>query len=538
MRWRASLLDLILLGGSLIDGSGTPRFASDIGISGERIAVIGDLRERESHQVLDVSGLSVTPGFIDMHGHSDLSLLADPRAASKLHQGVTTEISGQCGISAAPLFAHAKHELPAWTNINDIELTWTHMQEYLTQVEEKRLAINYGTLVGHSNLRYAITLREDRAIKPLELIEMRVILAQALEEGALGMSSGLFYTPGSYADGPELSALGGTLNLFDGLYATHIRNEGSYLEQALKEAIQVGTSAHVPVHISHLKLTSRSLWGQAERILALLEHARQMGIDLSWDQYPYAAAATTLDAVIPPRFHSGGLDNLLLHMQDPGVRADIIRAMQTEVDTTWENMVFESGWDRIQISSHPDRREWVGRTIADVAVENGRDPYEFALDLVLETRSQVEIIDFCMFEEDVEAILCHPDTIIVTDAQTHAPDGLLSQGSPHPRAYGTYPRILGHYVRERNLLTWEDAVRKMSVLPAERLKLEARGLIREGYYADLVVFDPHRIADRATYSDPHQYPTGIHYVLVNGQIAIQDGEQTEARAGQVLRRRG
>jgi N-acyl-D-amino-acid deacylase len=532
------VLDLILLGGTLIDGTGTPRFENDIGIFGERIAAIGDLREREAHQVLDVGGMYVTPGFIDMHGHSDLSLLADPRAASKLHQGVTTEISGQCGNSSAPLFAHVRNELPAWTSLVGVELTWTHLREYLALLQEQGLAINYGTLVGHSNLRYAVTLGENRALTPLELIEMRVILAQALEEGALGMSTGLFYTPSSYADQAEISALCGTLNLFNGLYATHIRNEGSHLEEALQEAIQAGIAVDVRVHISHLKLASKSLWGQAERILASLDHAYMGGIDLSWDQYPYAAAATTLDAAIPPRFHSGGSDALLQRLRDPGVRGAIIEAMRTEVETDWENMAFESGWDHIQISSHPSRPEWVGRTVADIATDNDRDPYEMALDLVLETRSQVEIIDFCMHEGDVETILRHPATIIISDAQTLAADGTLSKGMPHPRGYGTYPRVLGYYVRERNLLTWEEAVRKMSALPAERLNLEGRGLIREGYYADLVVLDPQKIADRATYTDPHHYPAGIHQVLVNGKLALQGGEQTDERAGQVLRRRG
>jgi N-acyl-D-amino-acid deacylase len=532
------LLDLILLGGTLIDGTGSPRFESDIGITGQRITAIGDLREREAHQVLDISGLFITPGIIDIHGHSDLSLLADSRAASKLHQGVTTEISGQCGISAAPLFGHTRNQLSTWINVVGVEPTWTHMWEYLEQLEKKRLAINYGTLVGHSNLRYAVTSGEDSALKPLELIEMRVILAQALEEGALGMSSGLFYTPSSYADESEISALCGTLDLFNGLYATHIRNEGSNLERSLQEAIRVGVSVDVRVHISHLKLASRSLWGQAERILALLDHARQRGIDLSWDQYPYAAAATTLDAVIPPRFHSGGSDALRQRLRDPQMREAIIQAIKNEVDTEWENVVFESGWDHIQISSHPTRREWVGRTVTDIAAENGRDPYEMVLDLVLESPSQVEMIDFCMHEDDVEAILRHPATIIVSDAQTLAPDGPLSQGLPHPRAYGTYPRVLGYYVRERNSLTWEEAVHKMSAMPAERLDLEARGLIRQGYFADLMVFDPQMIADRATYTDPHRYPTGIQHVLVNGEFALRDGEQTEARAGQVLRRRG
>lgn len=530
------MLDIILLGATIIDGTRAKRYKGDIGVSGERIAAIGDLRGGEAHQVLDISGLFVAPGFIDMHSHSDLALLADPRAASKLHQGVTTEIVGQCGVSAAPLFGRTRNELPVWMNMVGIEPAWTHMHEYLDLLEWQGLAINFGTLVGHSNLRYAVTLGENRALKPLELIEMRVILAQSLEEGALGLSSGLFYTPGSYADEAELSALGGTLDLFQGIYATHIRNEGSYLIASLQEAIQVGLSGKVPVHISHLKLASRSLWGQAGKVLGVLEQAHKGGANLSWDQYPYAAAATTLDAVIPPRFHSGGFDALLRRLREPGVRKAIIHAMQSEVDTGWENMVYESGWENMQVSSHPTQEAWVGHSIADIAAENDRDPYEMALDMVLETRSQVEIIDFCMHEDDVEAILRHPYTIIASDAQAVAPDGLLSKGSPHPRAYGTFPRVLGRYVREREALSWEEAINKMSGLPAERLNLDSRGLIREGFFADLVVFDPQTILDQSTFVDPHRYPDGIRHVLVNGELALQDGEQTEARSGQVLRR--
>jgi N-acyl-D-amino-acid deacylase len=530
------MFELILFGGLLIDGTGAPPRRADVAVADERVVAIGDLGQRESRRAIDVSGLLVTPGFIDIHAHSEVPLLVDPRAASKVRQGVTSEISGMCGLSAAPLNGQARAEFAVWASRLGLEPGWTTLAEYLELLESTGLVLNFGTLCGHGNLRNAAVGSAARPPTPAEQDAMARMLTQALEEGALGLSSGLFYTPGSYADVAELATLGKVVAEHGGLYDTHIRNEGRRLEKALQEAIEVGRASGVAVQISHLKLASRDHWGQAERLLDYLDATRAGGLDLGWDQYPYAAAATTLDAAVPPKYHGGGMAALLQRLHDPQQRAQIAQAMVSDTDGDWENMTGESGWDNILLSFHPTRPELAGRTLADIAAASGADPLETALDLLLESEGQAMIVDFCMDERDVATILRHPSTIIVTDAEALAADGPLSLGTPHPRAYGTYPRVLARYVRQQALLTWEQAIHKMTGLPAARLGLRDRGHAREGAYADLVVLDPDTIADTATYAEPHRYPVGIHHVLVNGRFVVQDGVQTKERPGHVLRR--
>jgi N-acyl-D-aspartate/D-glutamate deacylase len=310
------------------------------------------------------------------------------------------------------------------------------------------------------------------------------------------------------------------------------------MESAVQEALGVARASGVPVEIAHLKLASRDHWGQAEQVLAHLDAARAEGLDVGWDQYPYTAASTILSAAVPPQFHAGGTAALLQRLQDPQERAQIAHTIRTDVEGDWENLTSDSGWDRILLSSHPTRPELAGRTIADIAAADSAVPLETTFDLILETEAKAMIVDFCMDEGDVATILRHPSTVVVTDAEALAADGPLSAGTPHPRAYGTYPRVLSRYVREQGLLTWEDAIHKMTRLPAERVGLRDRGVVWEGAFADLVVLDPEAIADTATYAEPHQYPEGIHHVLVNGRFVVQDGVQTEERPGSVLRRQG
>jgi len=530
--------DLLLLGGSVIDGTGAPLRRADVGVKGQRIAALGDLGSCEAERRVDVSGLFVAPGFIDIHAHSDLTLLVDPRAASKVRQGITTEISGQCGLSAAPLSGQARGSLHVWAARLGLEPDWNSLADYFEIIEGRGIALNFGTLTGHGSLRTAVMGGAARPPTPAEQEAMAGLLARSLEEGALGLSSGLFYAPGSYADSAELAALGRVVAARGGLYATHIRNEGRLLNRALQEAIEVGRASGVAVEVSHLKLASRDQWGQAERLLARLDAARADGLDLGWDQYPYTAAATNLDAIVPPLFHADGTEALLLRLQDPRERAQIAAAIRADTEGEWENLTVDSDWDDTLLSFHPSQPDLAGRTIADIAADRGADPLETALDLILETRAQALIVEFCMDERDVVTILRHPSTAIVTDAEAVAVDGPLSAGMPHPRAYGTYPRVLARYVREQAVLTWEEAIRKMTSLPAARLGLTDRGTLREGACADLVVFDPDTISDTATYADPHRYPVGIHHVLVNGRFAIYDGVQTEELPGQVLRGKG
>ena len=532
------MFDLVLMGGHLIDGTGAPSRPADVAVAGERVVAIGDLRDRESQQVIDVTGLLVTPGFIDIHAHSEVALLVDPRAASKVRQGVTSEISGMCGLSAAPLEGQARDEFSVWTARFGLEPNWTTLADFFEILENQGLALNFGTLTGHGNLRNAAMGSADRSPTAAEQDAMARMLAQSLEEGALGLSSGLFYTPGSYAGTTELAMLGQVVAAQGGLYDTHIRNEGRHLEKALQEAMEVGRDSGVPVQISHLKLASRDHWGQAGRVLAYLDAARAGGLDLGWDQYPYAAASTTLDAAMPPQFHAGGRAALLQRLQDPQQRAQIAQAILSDAGGDWENMIRESSWDNLLLSFHPTQPDLAGRTLASIAATRRLDPLETAFDLILETGAQAMIVDFCMDEGDVATILRHPATMVVTDAEALAVDGLLSQGTPHPRTYGTYPRVLARYVREQGLLTWEEAIHKMTGLPATRLGLRDRGHVHEGAFADLVVLDPDTVADTATYAAPHQYPEGIHHVLVNGRFVVQDGTQTEELPGQVLRRSG
>jgi N-acyl-D-amino-acid deacylase len=448
---------------------------------------------------------------------------------------VTSEISGQCGFSAAPLLGQARRELPSFLNRLDIQPDWESMAEYLETLEQKQPALNFGTLTGHSTLRYSVLGGSDRPATSSEREAMSRLLAQTMEEGALGFSSGLFYAPGSYADHAELVALGEVAAARGGLYASHIRNEASRQAAALEEAVSVGRDTGARVEISHLKLAGRGQWGQAEHLLSRLDAIRQEGVDLGWDQYPYPASATSLSSVIPPAFHAGGTQALLGRLCDPQIRVEIARTLRAGgSERSWEDPTEARGWDRILLSFYPPQPELSGRTIAAIAREWGIDPLSLALDLILESQAQATMVDFCMNEADVAAILSHPKTAVASDAEALAAEGPLVEGVPHPRAFGTFPRVLGRYVRQQGLLSWEEAIRKMTSLPASRLNLRNRGVVWEGAFADLVVFDPSTIADTAEFSAPHRYPTGIVHILVNGCPVICDGHQTQERPGRIL----
>lgn len=530
------MFDLVLSGGTLIDGTGAPARPADVAVVGDRIVALGDLHGREAGRTANIAGLFVTPGFVDIHAHSEFTLLADSRAASKVRQGVTTEVSGQCGFSAAPLLGQAREELPAFLNRVGLQPDWETMAGYLDRLERQGIALNFGTLVGHGTLRYAVMGGVDRPATPAERQAMARLLAEAMDEGALGLSSGLFYAPGSYADLQELAALAQVAAAHGGLYASHIRNEAAGLEASVEEAIAVGRAAGVRVEISHLKLACRDHWGQADRLLASLDAARAGGLDLGWDQYPYTAAATSLDAIVPPAFHAGGKEALLARLRSPAVRAEIAQSLASGRGRNWEYALDDSGWDSILLSFHPRRPDLAGRTLANIAAERAAAPLDTALDLILESDAQAAMVDFCMDERDVAAILCHPHTAIATDAEALAADGPLAEGVPHPRAYGTYPRVLARYVREDRLLSLEEAIRKMASQPASRLGLHDRGVVREGAFADLVVLDPRSVADTARFADPHRYPEGICHVVVNGRFVVWEGQQTAERPGQVLGR--
>jgi N-acyl-D-aspartate/D-glutamate deacylase len=531
------LYDSIIKDGLVVDGTGNPWFRANVGIKDGKIANVGVLSSAKSKEVLDAKGLIVAPGFIDMHAHSELTLLINPRAESKIRQGITTEVVGNCGSSIAPLNDVLREEMGKTTPILEdakLRLEWSTMDEYLKRLEGKGVAQNVVTLVGNGNLRVLAMGFEARVPKRDELAEMKRALAQALEEGAFGLSSGLIYTPSCYANTRELVELCKVVVRYGGIYASHIRGEGEGLIDAVKEAIEIGGKSGVPVEISHHKAAGRANWGKVKRTLKLIDEARSRGVDVTCDVYPYLAGSTGLDAVLPPHYWEGGVDRLVERLKDPETRRRLRREMM-KGGRGWSSMLKASGWGAIMISYCHGRRKYEGKAISELARLNGSNPFDFVFDLLIEEKASVGIVNFMMREKDLRAVLKHPASMIGSDSSAAAPYGVLGKGKPHPRTYGTFPRVLGEYARRRNLLTLEEAVRKMTSLPAQKLKLRDRGLIREGFWADITVFDRGAVMDKATYSMPHRYPVGIEYVIVNGKMVIDHGKHTGALPGQALR---
>lgn len=530
------MYNIIFTGGTLVNGTGSPRQKLDIGLIGDRIASIGDLKSSPANTIVDANGLFITPGFIDIHAHSDETLLIDSSAASKVSQGITTEISGNCGLASAPLDGLARREWQSQISRFGIDPAWTSVDGYLGTLEWRGVALNFGTLVGHAMLRYATMRSPQHVAESGERLHMSWLLQDCLEQGALGLSTGLFYSPGAFADFQELLELGEVLRQNNGIYTTHIRNECQGLKSALQEAVRLGEACGIPIQISHLKIASRMQWGTAEILLRWLDLIIQNDVDLAWDQYPYTAACNSLDSIIPSTLHPGNTQVLLSKLKDPEYRTAIHTQVHTLPADEWENIVVDPGWEYIILSSHPKRSNWVGHSIADIAGQEGSTCLDVALDLIVEAENQTDCIVECMDERDVQTILQHPHTIIVTDAEALPMSDAFINSQPHPRGFGAFPRVLSRYVREQNLLTWEEAIRKMTSLPASRFRIKDRGVLKEGYYADLVVFDPKSITDRATFDNPRQYSEGIHYLVINGQLVIEKGVQTSNRPGRAIRR--
>jgi len=531
------MYDLLVNNGLVVDGTGNPWFRADVGIKDGKIADICALHSAGAEGALDAKGLVVAPGFIDMHSHSELSLLINPRAESSIRQGVTTEVVGNCGSSAAPLNDALRKEVGKTAPILEdakLRLEWSTMDEYLKGLEGKGVAQNVVTLVGNGNLRALAIGFEARPAKGDELAEMKRALAQALEDGAFGLSSGLIYPPSCYADTRELVELCRIVARYGGIYASHIRGEGERLIAAVKEAIEIGRRSGVPVEISHHKAAGRANWGKVKRTLKLIDEARGRGIDVTCDVYPYLAGSTGLDSVLPPHYWEGGVDRLVERLKNPEIRRRLRREM-VKGGRGWSSMLRAGGWGTIMISYCHGHREYEGKTITELARLNGNNPFDFVFDLLIEEKASVGIVHFMMREEDLRAVLAHPASMIGSDSSAAAPYGVLGKGKMHPRTYGTFTRVLGEYVRTRSLLTLEEAIRKMTSLPAQKLKLRDRGLIRKGFWADITVFNRGAVMDKATYSMPHAYPVGIEYVIVNGKMVIDRGEHTGALAGQALR---
>ena len=508
--------DLLILGGKVVDGSSNPWFHADIGVRGEKISEIGRLSGSVASKMIDASGKVVAPGFIDMHSHSDIYLFTNPLAEPKTRQGVTTEVLGQDGLSVAPLTTESRSELRKYLAglLGDFPASWTwrSVGDYLKQVEEAKPSVNTATYVGHGSVRAAVMGFEERAPTPKELQEMKELVDRSMKEGAFGLSTGLIYPPSCYADVEELGELCKAVADLGGYYVTHLRNEADTLLESMKEAFEIARVSGVPAHISHHKAAGRRNWGRVRDSLAMIDRARDEGMDVTCDQYPYIAGSTMLSSILPSWAHEGGTERMLDRLGDRGVRSRMKADMERDLQS-------------IMVTYCRHRKQFEGKMLTKIAEETGKDPYDAAFDLLLEEEAAVSMAVFNMCEDDVKMVMRHPAVMIGTD-------GLLA-GRPHPRAYGTYPRILGRYVREERNLGLEDAVRKMTSLPAQRLGLRDRGLLREGYFADIAIFDPEAVLDRATFEDPLQFPAGVEWVIVNGAVTVENGAHTGARNGKV-----
>ncbi len=519
------MTDLLITGGLVIDGTGAPRRRADVAIRDGRIVAVGDVGPGSGARTIDARGRIVSPGFIDIHSHSDESVLINSALESTVHQGVTSITAGNCGGASAPVMGLAAEELDRDLGRYELERTWTSFAEYAEAVERSGSAINFSSFVGHGTLRMCVMGADDRAPTNGELAAMKALLAKSLTDGAIGLSTGLIYPPSAYGTTDEISALATVVRERDGLYASHIRNEGDELFLAVEENLEIGRRSGVRVQLSHHKASQTRNWGKVKESTAMIERAQRDGVDVIADQYPYTASSTGLAVTIPKWAHAGGSMALCARLADPAVRVRI-RDEYTETERNWSHIVIA------RAIHHPD---WSGKSVAEIAAAAKQDPLDWTCDALIEHDGAIDIIHHSMDEADVQYVMAKPWVCVGSDSRANAPYGPLSFGKPHPRSYGTFPRILGHYARDKGVLTLEDAVRKMTSLTASRLKLRDRGVVREGAWADLVVFDADRIIDTATYDDPHRYPAGIDHVIVNGTVVTHGDETLAERPGIFLR---
>jgi len=528
--------DLVIRNGHIIDGTGSPWYSGDIGIRNGRIAAIGFLGAAPSKRTIDAHGMVVAPGFIDMLGQSELTILVNPHLPSKIFQGITTEFTGEGG-SAAPLNdAIIKADQLAYDHLK-ITPDWRTLRQYFARLEKQGMGINLGTFVGATQVRRMVLGDDNVQPTPAQLDRMKALVRDAMHDGAVGVSTSLQYAPAPYASTEELIALASEAAKFGGVYATHMRSEGSAITAAIDEAVRIGREARIPVEIWHLKAAGKPQWGQMPQIVAQIEKARASGVDISANTYAYPAWFNSFSAFIPPWAHDGGDAKLVERLQDPAQRARIRKEMETP-STDWDNEWQEiAGPDAILLSvvHNPQLLPLQGKTVAEIAKLWNKDAIDTIFDLLIQDKAYSYVAVFGMSEPDVALALQQPWVSADNDSQGTAPDGLLGQEHPHPRAYGTFPRILRKYVREEKKLKLEEAIRKFSALPAQRMRLADRGVLKACMWADVVIFDPATITDRATFENPNQLSEGMRYVLVNGVPVIDDGKATNALPGKVVR---
>ena len=531
--------DIVIRNAHIIDGTGSPWYSGDIGIRSGRIAAIGDLADAESKKTIDAKGLVVAPGFIDMLGQSETTILVDPHLPSKIYQGITTEITGEGG-SIAPLNDAIIKADRLYYEHYRITPDWRTLGQYFARLEKQGLGINLASYVGATQVRRIVLGDADIDPTPEQLEQMKSLVRQAMQEGAVGVSTSLEYPPAPYAKTEELIALAAEASKYGGIYATHMRSEGDAIIPAIDEAIRIGREAKIPVEIWHLKVAGKRNFGRMPEVVAHIQQARDAGVDISADTYAYTAWSNGLTAFIPPWAHDGGAEKLLERLKDPALRARIRKEMDTpsnDWDNEWDEL---PGPEAIIICSvhNPKLVSLQGKTIADVAKAWGKDPKDTIFDFLIQDDAQTSIAAFGMSEPDVAQALAQPWVSVNNDSEGTSPEGMLGQDHPHPRAYGTFPRILRKYVREDKLLRLEDAIRKFTSLAAQRMRLTERGVLKSGMWADIVVFDPQNVRDLATFENPNQLSVGMQYVLVNGVTVIEEGKMTNQLPGKVLRGQG
>jgi N-acyl-D-amino-acid deacylase len=525
------MYDLVIRGADLIDGTGAKPRRADLAVAGDRIAEVGQIDRSRGRRMIEATGLALAPGFVDIHSHSDYHLLIQPTADSAVRQGVTLEIGGNCGYAAAPIWGPWLEERAAtYRDLYGLDHPWQSVADYLDRLEAGGISENFGLLMGHNTLRGSVLGGANRSPSPAELEAMVAGARRGMAEGALGLSTGLVYAPACFSKPDELAAIAAEVQKSGGILTCHMRSEGDGLLEAIEEIIDVASLAAIPLQISHLKTSGERNWPKLAHALLLIEEARSGGLDVSCDRYPYTASNTGLQAVLPTWVLEGGQQERVERLRDSAARARIAQELTTHYAADY--------WSRLLISevTQAEHRRYEGSRVAEAATLAAKAPIDFVLDLLIAERMQVDAIFFTMCEDNLESILTRPYAMIASDSGCRGHEGPLSRGRPHPRTFGTFPRVLGHYVRERRLLDLPTAIQKMTWDPCRKLGLMDRGRLQPGCVADLVLFDPATVSDRATYEAPIQYPAGIHHVFVNGVAVVEAGEHTGARPGRAVRK--
>lgn len=528
--------DIIVRNGRVIDGSGRAGFSADVAIKNDRIVKIGQLKNATATRVIDARGLVVAPGFIDMLGQSETYLLIDSRAMSKVMMGVTTEITGE-GESIAPTNDRLIKESEDFNKRYNLTVDWRTLAEYFRRLEKQGTGVNLGTFVGATQVREHVIGFDNRPPTAAELERMKGLVAEAMKEGALGLSTSLQYVPARFAKTDEIVELAKVAHQYGGIYATHQRSEANGLDESLAEVFEIARRAQIPVEIWHLKTAYKKNWGRMPEVLGKIAAARARGLNITADVYPYIAGSTSLSACLPPWVLEGGTEKMLARLRDTRIRQHLKAEITTD-SKEWENIYLGSGGaGGVLIGSvvNRDLEAWQGKRVSEIAEEQKKEPLDALFDLILADHGQTGAIYFMMSEDDLRAAMRAPFVSICTDSGARAADGPLAGSKSHPRGWGSYPRILGRYVRDEHLFSLEEAIHKMTGLSASKVGLRERGLIRTGMYADLTIFDEQRVTDKATFEMPNQYPEGIEYVIVNGQVSVDKGQRTPALAGHVLR---